>query len=182
MVSLSRFSTYNMAESQVRFESNRSRRADKRDYFGSKTLDGTFRQRFCVHLENHLLTENRVTYSNSTNSGIVDVENLLRHVGSDYSLLDELATMFRENYPGRIAVIRRAIHDGDGLRVGESAHQLKGAISNFHAPTVVEAVLRVEFAGRHGKLKDASHFCDCLESEIERLCVALSELSEAKQD
>ena len=117
----------------------------------------------------------------STRLDILDVENLLRHVGSDYSLLNELTTMFRDYYPGKIATIRHAIRSGDGVCVGESAHQLKGAISNFHAPTVVDAVRQVEFAGRHGKLTDADNFCDHLESEIERLCAALGDLSAEKQ-
>ena len=105
---------------------------------------------------------------------VLEVDRLLAHIDSDLCLLDELVALFRDYYPDQLASIRDSLDRNDGSAVRETAHQLTGAISNFHAPAAVEAALSIEFAGRDGRLDEARESIDRLEQEIARMCDALA--------
>ncbi|MEM7314069.1 MAG: Hpt domain-containing protein [Planctomycetota bacterium] len=117
--------------------------------------------------------------SESNLSEVLNLEGLMEHVNSDVELLSELVDIFGEYYPEHLSAIRDAVSDGDCLNIRETAHQLKGAVSNFHAPCAVAIARQMEDAGRDGQLELARACCDQLCEEIERMYNALQELCKA---
>lgn len=109
---------------------------------------------------------------------VIDVDELMSHVGNDKELLAELFEMFREYYPEQLTEIQSGIQKSDSSTIREVAHQLKGAISNFHANEAVEAAKCIEHAGRDEKLEDMPTMYTRLENEISRMCSAIDSICE----
>jgi HPt (histidine-containing phosphotransfer) domain-containing protein len=109
-------------------------------------------------------------------SEVLNLDSLMEHVNSDVELLSELVEIFGDYYPDHLTSIRSAIATGDCSDIRETAHQLKGAVSNFHAPCAVAIARQMEDAGRDGQLELARACCDQLCDEIERMYLALQEL------
>ena len=106
--------------------------------------------------------------------GVFDSGRLLERVGDDRKALAELVRIFRADSPKQIARIRAAIREGDAVALRAAAHALKGAVSNFAAPTATEAALRLQKMGEGGRLEDAGAALERLEREIEALLAALA--------
>ncbi len=72
----------------------------------------------------------------------------LERLDGDIALLKELAGLFLDECPARMAEIRRAIDGRDGLGLERSAHYMKGSVGHFAAREAFEAAARLERAGR----------------------------------
>ncbi len=108
---------------------------------------------------------------------VFDREALLDYVESDRELLTRILERFRDKRPQLLARIQEAIAHGDGPALEFSAHKLKGVVGNFFAKTAWDAAFRLEMLGHEGKLQEAQRAYAVLEREIERLRVALDQLS-----
>ncbi len=60
----------------------------------------------------------------------------------------ELVELFLEELPDRVATIREALGQGDIKKVGQVAHQLKGAGGGYGFPAITEAGLDAEQAAK----------------------------------
>jgi two-component system, sensor histidine kinase and response regulator len=109
-------------------------------------------------------------------SDIVNLSRALDHVGGDLELLREIAELFLEDSQLRLEEIRSAVIGGDSGRLFQSAHTLKGAVSNFGAQAALEAALRLERMGRAGQLEGSKEALRDLEFELERLRPVLLEI------
>ncbi len=106
----------------------------------------------------------------------LDREVALSRVGGDAELLKEIAVLFLENYQAWLGELRDAAVRGDAKVVENTAHGLKGSVSNFGAQAAVEAALQLEMLGRNRDLTGVSTSLSALESALEALRPELESL------
>ena len=105
-----------------------------------------------------------------------DRESLLQRVAGDEELLNELVEIFLDDCPNMLEAIRSAIGDGDGERLQQAAHSLKGCAANLSASSVRQAALELEQIGLAGRLGDAPSAFDALQREISLLKAVLERM------
>jgi signal transduction histidine kinase/DNA-binding response OmpR family regulator len=82
----------------------------------------------------------------------LDPDALLDRFDGDRALRDEIATIFLEDYPRRLAAIQAAVEQRDPAALQAAAHSLKGSAGTFGAALAVEAALKLELMGRQQDL------------------------------
>jgi two-component system, sensor histidine kinase and response regulator len=102
-------------------------------------------------------------------SMIFDVATMLRHIGGDTELLEQLIELFLHRYQAMLEEIRTALANKDQLAIEQAAHMLKGTAGNLCAPEVVLAAGQLEALGRLGTLLDGPVIYAQLESAVLRL-------------
>ena len=108
-------------------------------------------------------------------AGVVDFPRLLERVGGDRKALAQLVRIFRADSPKQLARIRKAIRESDAPALRSAAHAVKGAVSNFAAPSATDAAARLQRMGDTGHLAGAEAALDRLEREIGRVLEVLAE-------
>lgn len=108
----------------------------------------------------------------------VDKEALFKLVDEDPAFLNTLVETFLDDCEVYMAALRTAVEEEDATTLKEEAHGLKGAVANLKAEPAQEAARRLEEIGRSGAVDEADRALDHLETEIERLREALSEMLE----
>lgn len=107
---------------------------------------------------------------------VFDREAALAAVEGDLELMEELVELFLTDAPGLIEEIRRSVGEGDAAALRQSAHTLKGAVSNFHGQATVEAAFRLEIMGRDGDLGEAERALERLVDEFDQLKAELEKV------
>ena len=79
----------------------------------------------------------------------------LERLGGDEELLQEVATLFLEEYPVLLAEIRRGIDSQDAIQLERAAHSLKGSVANFGSDAAWQAAFELEKLGREKQLDGA---------------------------
>jgi two-component system, sensor histidine kinase and response regulator len=102
-------------------------------------------------------------------SPCVDEEELLQRVDGDRAFLAELADLFRADYPEQIRNLQEGIAKGDSEKVRNTAHALKGALSNMAAKHATTLASSLEIAGESGNLSDAGRTFAELKEELLRV-------------
>jgi HPt (histidine-containing phosphotransfer) domain-containing protein len=98
-------------------------------------------------------------------------------VRGDEELLQEIAGLFLEDCPQKMAELAEAVAKQDARRLRLTAHTLKGALVNFGAREAYEAALRLETMGRQGDLARAGEALAALEAAVGRLRPVLEALA-----
>jgi two-component system sensor histidine kinase/response regulator len=107
---------------------------------------------------------------------IIDEASLLERIDGDRDLLRELAALFLEDCPRRIAEMRAAIEQQDAKRLELAAHSMKGSTGNLSAIAAAAAAALLEIEARAGDWAHARHSLRLLEEEIHRLAPLLQRL------
>jgi HPt (histidine-containing phosphotransfer) domain-containing protein len=84
--------------------------------------------------------------------------DLLKRVENDHELLQELLTIFKQDYPLHLRSLKEAILRGEMKQVQASSHTLRGMLSNLAMARAADAAANLEQMGRNGEragLKDA---------------------------
>jgi HPt (histidine-containing phosphotransfer) domain-containing protein len=84
--------------------------------------------------------------------------DLLKRVENDQELLQELLTIFKQDYPLQLRSLKEAILRTEMKQVQASSHTLRGMLSNLAMARAAEAAANLEQMGRNGEgagLKDA---------------------------
>jgi PAS domain S-box-containing protein len=105
----------------------------------------------------------------------VDLALLMSRVEGDRALLEELVTMFLQNYPRQVADVWQAIQAGHVSRVEQIAHSLKGALGTFGVKTAYALAQRLEACGQTADLGAASAVLQQLAGELEHLAAFFAE-------
>ena len=100
---------------------------------------------------------------------IFDVITLLRNIGGDLELMDQLVHLFLDRYPSMLKDIRTTLINKDPRAIEQAAHILKGTAGNLCAPEVVLAAGQLEALGQLGTLRDAPIIYARLELAVYRL-------------
>jgi CheY-like chemotaxis protein/HPt (histidine-containing phosphotransfer) domain-containing protein len=79
-------------------------------------------------------------------------DGLVAHMGGDRALLRELAAVFLQDYPARLAAVRAAVGQRDPRALEAAVHALRGAAANFGADEAVAAAMRLETMARERNL------------------------------
>ncbi len=118
----------------------------------------------------------RMPASTETAAAAIDEARLLERVGGDLEALRELVDVFLADAPSLLTRIDEAIDAKDARAVRATAHTLKGAVSNFAAPSATKAAARLQRIGEGNDLGSARAASDVLRRELERVRDALSAL------
>lgn len=100
---------------------------------------------------------------------IFDVATMLRNIGGDIELLEQIVELFLHRYQPMLEEIRTALANRDQQAIEQAAHMLKGTACNLCAPEVVLAAGQLEALGRLGTLLDGPVIYAQLESAVLRL-------------
>jgi HPt (histidine-containing phosphotransfer) domain-containing protein len=103
-----------------------------------------------------------------------DEAELLDRVDNDTEFLAETVEMLVSDGPTLLGQIRDAIAAGDAMALGQSAHALKGMISNFCAQEAHAAAFRLESLGKAGDLAPAAPALETMEACLTALLDELS--------
>jgi histidine phosphotransfer protein HptB len=106
---------------------------------------------------------------------IFNLAEALTRVDEDVDLFHTLAELFAEQAPLDMAATRAALDAGDAAALARAAHRLKGAILQFSAPAVLEAISQLEALGKAGALDQAMTVCAHVDQELQKLITALRE-------
>jgi CheY-like chemotaxis protein len=109
----------------------------------------------------------------SERHGIFDPAQMLKNIGGDQELLNQLIELFLERHAAIMTNIRQALSQSDAMTVERAAHTLKGTAANLCAPEVALVAGQLEAVGRLGTLHDAPSVYAHLEMEMIRLIQAL---------
>ena len=112
----------------------------------------------------------------------LDREVALSRVGGDAELLKEIAVLFLENYQAWLGELRDAAVRGDAKVVENTAHGLKGSVSNFGAQAAVEAALQLENARPQPRSDRRLHTPSPRSNPRSKLCARSSNRSEVEYD
>jgi two-component system sensor histidine kinase/response regulator len=112
-------------------------------------------------------------------SAEVDREAVLAGVDGNLAILREVAAVFREEAPGMLSDVRRAIVARDTHALESAAHRLKGACGIFQAERATRAAQRLEQLGHDGDLSGVDGVLDELREGLRGLDEALDELASA---
>ncbi len=108
---------------------------------------------------------------------VFDADEASRKLGGDRELLQELAGMFIQEYPTRLAAIKDAIAAKDSEQLMREAHALKGEVGNFAAQASWDAAYRLENMGRHNQMDEAEAALEQLERQVAKLIEAFATLT-----
>jgi HPt (histidine-containing phosphotransfer) domain-containing protein len=98
-----------------------------------------------------------------------DLQMALKQVDNDQEMLKEIINVLLEEYPKQLNQIREYIKKNDAAMIRQTAHTIKGAVSNFGAKPAFEAAFHLEKIGENGDLSGAENAFTALKVELERL-------------
>jgi two-component system sensor histidine kinase/response regulator len=107
---------------------------------------------------------------------VFDRRRFLANVDGNLEVLQEVARLFLEDCPRRLAALDDARTRRDRVALEHAAHTLKGSAGYLSAPGVFRAADKLETIARCGDLADADAACATLQLETRELAEVLSTL------
>jgi two-component system, sensor histidine kinase and response regulator len=98
-----------------------------------------------------------------------DPEELLARVDNDRELLHELLSIFKEEFPRHMQLLREAVESGDGKLVAVAAHPLKGMLLNLAANHAAGIASSLEQMGKNGETAKFREMFAAFESDAAKL-------------
>lgn len=105
---------------------------------------------------------------------IINTNALKDRLENDFELFKELAELFIKESPKLLAAVEEAVKNKNALKIGKTAHTIKGAISNFSAEKAYQAALNLEKIGINNELDKVESALINLASEVTEMQKALS--------
>jgi CheY-like chemotaxis protein len=113
---------------------------------------------------------------------IFDAASMIRNIGGDRALMEELVDLFLQRYQAMLEAIRAALANGDRQAVEQAAHLLKGTASNLCASEVVRSAGQLEAVGRLGTLVEGPILYVQIEKAVLRLVQSLEQRYRQEQE
>jgi len=113
---------------------------------------------------------------------IFDAPAMLRNIGGDTALLEDLVELFFQRYHAMLEAIRAALANRDQKAVEQAAHALKGTAGNLCASEVVLYAGQLEAVGRLGTLVEGPMIYTQLEKAVLRLVQLFEKRSRLQHD
>ncbi len=104
---------------------------------------------------------------------VIDWNRGLAQVDGDRKLFRDLLALFVQEVPSLLDTIRRAVARKDAGGIEQSAHRLKGSVSNFAAGQVLKAAFRLEQMARANDLAHAEEAFEAIEKEVGRVLASI---------
>jgi HPt (histidine-containing phosphotransfer) domain-containing protein len=112
---------------------------------------------------------------------MLNIEESLRRMGGDRSLLIATAEFFLDDAPGLLRSLKDSLATGDAKTAERAVHSLKSLAANFGATTCVNLAELIEGLAAAQDLRAAASQMAALEARFEKLQVSLSELIASDQ-
>ncbi|MFV1966030.1 MAG: response regulator [Pirellulaceae bacterium] len=125
--------------------------------------------------------ENGVSVSGSSEGDSMDWSKAFEVVQGDQELLKEMIDAFLDEYPSRLASIRRSIESGDHETLRREAHTIKGSMRYFGAHRAFEQAFALERMAYEERTGDVSAQADRLSEEIDRITLEMVRFVETGQ-
>jgi len=126
-----------------------------------------------------MLASRRVRARQSFSKGddpMLDIDDSLRRMGGDRSLLVATAEFFQDDAPGLLDSLKESIEIGDAKSAERAIHSLKGLAANFGAAPVVNLAEVMEDSAKSKDLKSVRNGLPELETQLKKLHLCLSDL------
>jgi HPt (histidine-containing phosphotransfer) domain-containing protein len=112
----------------------------------------------------------------------VDLADLLSRVENDVSLLGELVSIFKEEFPTLLRELQESIARKDIKKIEVTSHAMKGMLSGLSATRAAAIASQVEQMARDGKSSGLADSLTALECEVDNLLPELDAyVAEAQQ-
>jgi CheY-like chemotaxis protein/HPt (histidine-containing phosphotransfer) domain-containing protein len=108
---------------------------------------------------------------------VLDESALLALIGGDAVLLRELAALFLQDGPQRLAEMAKALESADRTSLEREAHTLKGSSGSLCGRRTAEAARNLEHLAQEGSLQEAGRAYAVLSEEVHKLQGALTDLA-----
>lgn len=102
-----------------------------------------------------------------------DLPLALSRAGGQIDLLQEIAGLFLDDYPGSLAAIENGVLSRDLKAIERAAHSLKGSVCNFGAPEVVFVAAELEQKARAADWSGVPALVATLSEALDQLRVEL---------
>jgi PAS domain S-box-containing protein len=110
-------------------------------------------------------------------TSVIDQKALWKRLDGDGELLRELLDGYRDYCPQVLADLRQGVETQDAALVQQSAHQIKGVISNFAAAEAYATARDLERSGRNADLAQAPDMLARLEAALVAVDRELEEMA-----
>jgi CheY-like chemotaxis protein/HPt (histidine-containing phosphotransfer) domain-containing protein len=105
-----------------------------------------------------------------------DLARALDRLGGNAALLAELAGLFLEERPKRMAALEAAIQRGDARQTAQVAHTLKSSLAILGSATGSALAAELERLGRERRLDGGPAVLASLATEVDRLAILLADV------
>jgi signal transduction histidine kinase/CheY-like chemotaxis protein len=152
------------------------------DDFVGKPIDWPALRALLVRWSRHATGAPRIDSTRVSSPGVVataadlDVASLRARVNGRHDVLQRLVTVYREQYPVQLAMLREAVTRGSASEARRLAHRLIGTVGCFSAETAAREARAVEQAATLGDLCEAARRTDILAREMQRLDESLTQV------
>ncbi|MFH1313232.1 MAG: response regulator [Candidatus Eisenbacteria bacterium] len=119
----------------------------------------------------------RVTPPPSDGKEVLDREDLLRRLGGDEEMVQQILETFMQDAPKQLIALKQAVEANDITLAERHAHTLKGAAGNVGARALHNAAMKAQEAAERGDPGEISRMVEAVESQLAGLERALSETS-----
>jgi two-component system, sensor histidine kinase and response regulator len=102
-----------------------------------------------------------------------DMDKTLERLGGDKELFREVIEIFLDDVPKHMASLRRAIADGDGEAIEQTAHTLKGELGYLGILEISQRVRDMEAFGQKSELRLAANLYATLEPELSEVLLSM---------
>jgi two-component system sensor histidine kinase/response regulator len=109
---------------------------------------------------------------------LMDLDNALRRLDGDQSLLIDLIGFYLEDYPGLLTKMDEAAAAKDAMSLERAAHSLKGLVANFDAMNAKDIAQRMENAAKDRDLDTAVGMIGDLKAAASELATELEHYRE----
>ncbi len=102
-------------------------------------------------------------------AGVLDLKGLLKRLGDDQGLADEVMRVFLDDAPKKIRALDQAVTQGEANTAKRLAHTLKGASANVGANALNRIARAAEEAAASGNLDEVRRLLTPLQEEMDRV-------------
>jgi len=104
----------------------------------------------------------------------LDRAGVLRRLGNDHALMEEIFALFLEVTPPLLLRLNRAVESADLAAVVVLAHEIKGAAANVGALELQRQAKLLDASARQRLLPSVREHHELLRLELQRVCEAIS--------
>jgi histidine phosphotransfer protein HptB len=116
-----------------------------------------------------MITTHNTSADEDNTALIFDPSHLLKELGEEWELLEEILVVFQESTASDLESLRGAIASGNSDQAIRWSHKIKGAAANINAEGVRKAACDIETAVRAGNTQEANVLLENLFQEFDTL-------------
>jgi len=104
---------------------------------------------------------------------VFDEAGLLKRLGGNQALARRLMSVFLDDTPSQLSLLRKHVEEGDAPSARRQAHKIKGASATLSVGALRDVAYRAEQAAMAGQLTTVAELLPAMEGEFARVRIAL---------